>query len=96
MERFFGVEEIIMRRLFCDKCPDVEMQFKAPAIALAPGLPQRLTYACPKCKATIISAEQYPAQKLKLVEITPMTTEPADAATTSEQVAKTYEQQGGE
>jgi RNase P subunit RPR2 len=95
MERVFGVNQIILTRLFCDKCQDVEMVFKAPAIALAPGQPQRATYACPKCGFTHVSHKRYPEQNMELIELIPATLEPADATITSEQVKKVYEQQGG-
>ena len=95
MERVFGVNQIILTRLFCDKCQDVEMVFKAPAIALAPGQPQRAAYECPKCRRTHVSHKRYPEQNMELIELVPAPPEPADATITSEQVKKVYEQQGG-
>ena len=87
MERVFGVNQIILTRLFCDKCQDVEMVFKAPAIALAPGQPQRATYACPKCGATHVSHKRYPEQNMELIELIPAPPEQMEAMQKEQQEA---------
>lgn len=69
MEKVFEVTRQFMRKLFCDKCKDVEMQrHNAPTIAI--GFNQtRYTYACPICKSKIVSQELYPSMFADVAEV---------------------------
>ena len=70
MEKVFEITRQFIRRLFCDKCKDVEMQrSKNQTIALAPGQPPRHTYICLSCKATTVTSDVYPSIFTDMVEL---------------------------